>query len=79
MPTYTFRNKETGETIDMFMSWSGRAEYLKNNPHMESCFGAPAIISGVDSSSGRNLGGFRDVLKNMKDKHPKSRGLDHLV
>ena len=32
MPTYTFRNKDTGETFDQFMTMSSREQYMKDNP-----------------------------------------------
>lgn len=79
MPTYTFRNIKTDEVFEKFMSISAREQFLASNPDIITMPAKLNIIAGIDSSSGRNLGGFRDVLKNMKDKHPKSTGLNHLV
>ena len=80
MPTYTFRNTKTEEVFEKFMSISAREAFLEANPEITTVIGAPATISGVDNSSGGRLpSGFKDVLKTMKAKHPKARGLDHIV
>jgi hypothetical protein len=68
MPTYKFLNNETGEEFEDFMTISALDDYLKLNPHLVQLVnGAPMI------SSGRGMGkpdqGFRDILKNIKDKN----------
>ena len=35
MPIYDFRNKETGEIVEIKMSYKDYDDYLANNPHME--------------------------------------------
>jgi len=35
MPLYDFRNKETGEIVEVKMSYKDYDDYLANNPHME--------------------------------------------
>ena len=35
MPLYDFRNKETGEIVEVKMSYKDYDDYLTNNPHME--------------------------------------------
>lgn len=72
MPTYAFRDNNTGEEWQDFMSISALDEFLATNPHITQLVnGAPMI------SSGRGMGkpdqGFRDLLKDMKKKH--SRGI----
>jgi hypothetical protein len=70
MPTYTFRNNETGEEFDDFMSMSSLDEYLKTNPHLTTVInGAPALVSG--RAMGKPDNGFRDLLKDMKKTHSK--------
>jgi hypothetical protein len=69
-PTYLFRDNETGEEIEEFMSISALSSYLKEKPNFTQLVnGAPLI------SSGRGMGkpdqGFRDLLKDMKKKHSK--------
>lgn len=68
MPTYKFLNNETGEEHEDFMSISALDEYLKSNPHIVQLVnGAPMIASG--RGMGKPDQGFRDLLKDMKDKH----------
>ena len=70
MPTYTFRNMNTGEEFDDFMSMSSLDEYLKTNPHLTTVInGAPALVSG--RGMGKPDNGFRDLLKDMKKTHSK--------
>lgn len=67
MPTYRFRNKETNEEFDLFMSMSDREKYLEDNPNLVQTFDtAPLTVSGVDRKPDQ---GFRDLLKDMKKKN----------
>ena len=70
MPTYSFRNSKTGKVFDDMMPMSERDKYLKDNPHLEAVPTMPAIVSGV-AGGRRTDDNFKDVLRNMKDKHPK--------
>jgi hypothetical protein len=72
MPTYTIENTETGETSTEFMSWSALETYLAENPHMRQCLSAPPIVAGVVSSKNKPDSGFRDILKTIKKRHPRS-------
>jgi hypothetical protein len=70
MPTYKFRNNETSEEFEDFMGISALEVFLSENPNLTQLVnGAPLI------SSGRGMGkpdqGFRDLLKDMKNKHSK--------
>ena len=70
MPTYTFRNKETGEEKTEVMSMSARDRYLEENPHIEQLIvSAAGFIPGV---SMKPDGVFRDMLKEMKKASPGS-------
>jgi hypothetical protein len=71
MPTYNFKNNETGEEFEKFMSISARDTYLKENPHIESMLsGSPMIGDPIRLGRG-DLGGFKDVLRNI---HQRNRG-----
>ena len=70
MPTYTFKNNITGLDFDEFMGMNEKDKYLKDNPHLEAVLTMPAIVSGV-AGGRRTDDNFKDVLRNMKDKHPK--------
>lgn len=72
MPTYTFRNKETGETFEKFMSISAREEFLKDNPQYETLItGAPLIGDPIRLGLRKPDNGFREVLSKVKEAHPK--------
>jgi hypothetical protein len=44
MPTYTFRDNNTGEQFERMMKIAEREEYLQQNPHIESLIvSAPAF------------------------------------
>lgn len=73
MPTYSFLNKDTGEEFDLFMRISERDEYLKSNPNIVSVITAPAIVSGVSTSSQNRVpDGFKEVLSKVSEAHPTS-------
>ena len=70
MPTYTFRNKNTEEVFEKFMSISARETYLAENPDIEQLVsGAPMV--GTNSGAMKPDQGFRDVLKEIRSKHDK--------
>ena len=61
MPTYSFRDKQTGETFDVFMSVSELDTFLDNHPELEKLLSAPHFL-------GANMNGG---LKNNKAYDPK--------
>lgn len=73
MPTYSFKNKNTGEVYSVYLTMKERESYLDNNPDVES-----VIDYVVPSSEGvghlkRKVGsGWKDVLKKIKDSNPGS-------
>lgn len=74
MPTYNFINTETGEEFESFMRISEREEYLITNPHIQPVMTAPAIVSGVSSSTQNRVpDGFKEVLSKVAEAH---RGSD---
>lgn len=69
MPTYEFRNTETNETFEKRMKISEREQYLKDNPNIVPVVTAPAFSYDNSALSGMQPSdGFKDVLKNIKDK-----------
>ncbi len=72
MPTYNFRNRETGEITEKFFSLTLREEYLKDNPQLESIIlGAPSIGDPIRLGIRKPDDGFREVLAKAKEAHPK--------
>ena len=67
MPTYTFKNKDTGEEFDEIMMISERDQFLKDNPHLIQKIVAPRIVAGVMGvGSHRVSDGFKEVLQKVK-------------
>lgn len=67
MPTYTFRNKDTGEEYDRIMTYSNRTKHLEENPNVEQIIKSPMIVSGVGSNMAAKIdNGFNDVLQRVK-------------
>lgn len=72
MPTYTFKNKKTGETWTEMMSISDSEKYLQDNPDVEKDI--TGSFPGFVSGTGIKLdSGFRDLLKKI-DKEYKPKG-----
>jgi len=78
MPTYTFRNSDTGEVFDKLMSWKDREAYLAANPHFESIIGAPAMGDSVRLGIRKNDDGFREVLSKISSANYRSNLKDKL-
>lgn len=78
MPTYTFRDVNSGEIFDKLMSYDSRQEYLKDNPHLEVVMGSPAMGDSVRLGIRRNDDGFREVLSKIGAANYKSNLKDKL-
>ena len=70
MPTYTFKNKDTGEVFDEIMKIAEKPEYLKNNPHIEKVLTAPHFVG--DHIIKKMDGGMKEVLERIGDGHPNT-------
>jgi hypothetical protein len=72
MPTYSFRNNETGEEYDRIMSWDDKVEYLNEHPEIESIITrAPGLTKGTGDRT-RPPEGFKEVLSKISDANPNS-------
>ena len=70
MPTYTFKNKDTGEEFDEIMMISERDQFLKDNPHLIQKPVAPRIVSGVTGMGSNKVSdGFKEVLQKVKSSN----------
>lgn len=73
MPTYQFRNLDTGEEFERFMSISARETYLEENPNIISILStAPALGDPVRLGIRKVDGGFKEVLQKIKARAPGS-------
>ena len=74
MPTYNFRNKETGEEFEKFMGISAREVYLQENPNIETMIsGAPMICDPVRVGVRKKDAGFKEVLQKIHSRSPASQ------
>lgn len=74
MPTYDFKNKDTGEVFEKIMKIAEREVYLQENSNIEPFIGAaPAIGDSVRLGVRKIDNGFKDVLQQIHARTPGSR------
>ena len=72
MPTYEFRNKETGEVTEHIMRISQREQFIKDNPHLEQTITSAPAFAG-DHITIKKDTGFKEVLQRIHEKTPGSQ------
>jgi hypothetical protein len=72
MPLYDFKNKDTGEIFEKFMSIAAKEEYIKDNPNIESMLGMNPLIDPVRLGIHKADNGFKEVLQRIHEKTPGS-------
>ena len=73
MPTYVFRNKETGEQFEQVMRISELDPFRAENPHLETVIQAVAFGDPTKLSSSRKFdSGFKEVLQKIHERSPGS-------
>jgi len=73
MPTYTFKDIETGETFDEMMSYADKVEFLEDNPHIKPILNSLNIVAGVGLDSRiKNDEGWNENLQRIAEAHPTS-------
>ena len=63
MPTYSFRDKNTGDEFDAFMSISELDKFLEDNPNLEKLLSAPHFLGA----------GMNGGILNNKSYDPKGK------
>ena len=76
---YTFKNHDTGEEIEVSMSVSELDKFKEDNPHLSQLIKPTGIIGGVSMDSGRLPDSWKDKLRDIKQRHPRGGGVDHLI
>jgi hypothetical protein len=72
MPTYSIKDKNTGEVTEKFLYLSEFDQFFADNPHLESIITkAPAVVSGVGIFNKMDTD-FKSRLKEMKKAHKGS-------
>jgi len=73
MPTYRFKDNNTGEEFERWMYMADREPYLKENPHITQVPTGMYSISEVgDWKNSKVPGSFKDVLGRIKKSYPNS-------
>ena len=72
MPTYEFRNKETGEVTEHIMRIAEREQFILDNPHLEQTITSAPAFAG-DHIIVRKDTGFKEVLQRIHEKTPGSQ------
>jgi hypothetical protein len=77
MPTYDFKNSETGEVTEHFMSYKVLEQFKKENPLLSQVIGAPQIVGGTGDRV-KTDDGFKAVLSKIGENY-KGSDLDKKV
>ena len=70
MPTYSFKNNDTGEEWEEFFTISGKEEFLKENDHIVQLPSLVSIVGGVGGI--KNDSGWGDNMSRIAEAHPGS-------
>jgi|TARA_B110000908_G_scaffold153586_1_gene190244 predicted nucleic acid-binding Zn ribbon protein len=76
MPLYEFKDTNTGETFDKMLKIAERAQYLEDNPHLQTVVSAPRIVTGVGAQI-KTSSQHKELIKEIKKNHPKNTINDH--
>ena len=63
MPFYNFRNKETNEISEHFMSISKLDTFKQENPLLEVVIGTAALVESHKLDIRKTDGGFKETLR----------------
>jgi hypothetical protein len=72
MPTYDFRNKETGEVTEHIMRMSELDTFKETNPHLEQTITRAPAFAG-DHITIKKDTGFKEVLQRIHSLTPGSQ------
>ncbi len=68
MPTYEFKNKETGEITEVRLSIHDLDKYKDEHPELERYLGNQ--INGTTYGKPKQSDGFKDVMSKIQSAHP---------
>lgn len=71
MPIYVFRDIETNEVFERFMSLTDKELYLNQNPKIQQVITSVNIVSGI-SIKDKVPDGFKEVLSKVAENHTTS-------
>jgi predicted nucleic acid-binding Zn ribbon protein len=68
MPTYSFRDKTTGEIFDKILRISEREQFLTDNPNLEQVLLYAPQVSTDSLSGNQHRRAFKEVLNKINSK-----------
>ena len=77
MPSYNFIN-EKGEIETHLVKYSDLEQFKADNPNLTYTISKPSF-GNRSVESGRLPEGFKDRMRLLKRKHPRSKAVDHLI
>jgi hypothetical protein len=72
MPIYQYKNEETGEVSDKFMSIADMEQFEIDNPHMKKIIQPVAFGDAMRLGVKKTDDSFNDILKTIKKRSPGS-------
>ena len=76
MPTYTFKNKNTGDFEEHVMKMSELDQFKSDNPHLERALvDVPSFGDPVRLGLRKNDDGWRETLARVAEKTPGGKVL----
>lgn len=76
MPTYQFKDKNTGEVVEKFMKISERDEFVANNPNYETVFMPSTIIDPSLVGAQKPPSDFmKYIVNSIEERNPKANKL----
>ena len=72
MPTYNFKNNETGEEWEEFFTMSGKDSFLEQNPNVVQL---PSLFNHSASGTGDRVktdNGWKENLSRIAEAHPNT-------
>ena len=70
MPTYKFKNTNTEEEFEDFMTMKERETFLSENPHIQPLLTTAAVVG--DHIINRMDGGMKETFSRIAEAHPNS-------
>jgi len=71
MPTYSFRDNNTGEVFDKWMYMAEREKFLSENPHLTQVPTSPNVVSGIGTGE-KHSTQFKEVMQKVQNAHPRA-------
>ena len=72
MPTYTFRDKETGEKTEHLIRLADYDQFKEDNPHLERVIEGASIGDPVLLGVRKTPDSFNSLVKNIKKRYHRS-------